>query len=138
MGITLAYAANQSFAMIALSERFAVATTDMERVALLSTGEALLAGANPGAVLQGTSTFASLFFVLLAGLMISLVMLRSKVFSRFTAIAGIVANCSALVYFPVILLMPSLLAIPFVISAPFRMLWYFLTALTLFRLGKKG
>jgi hypothetical protein len=138
MGITLAYAANQSFAMIALGERFVAATTDMERAALLSNGEALLAGANPGAVLQGTSTFASLFFVLLAGLMISLVMLRSKVFSRFTAIAGIVANCSALVYFPVILLMPSLLAVPFVISAPFRMLWYFLTALTLFRLGKIG
>jgi hypothetical protein len=137
MGITLAFAANQSFALIALSERFAVATTDMERAALLSNGEALLAVGNPGATLQGTSTIASLFFVLVAGLLISLVMLRSQIFSRFTAIAGIVANCSALVYFPMILLMPSLLAIPFVFSAPFRLLWYFLTALTLFRLGKK-
>jgi hypothetical protein len=41
----------------------------------------------------------------------------------------------ALLYFVAILFAPALLVIPFVVSAPLRITWYFLSALTLFRLS---
>ena len=135
-GITLTFASNQAFALFALSRHYAAATTAVERNALLSAGEALLAEGNPGVLLQGTGTFAGLFLVLMADLMISMVMLHRKVFGRWTAAAGIVANVSALTYFLVIPLSPARLAVPFVISAPLRMIWYFMTALKFFQLGR--
>jgi len=138
VGIIVYFASNQAFAMLALSERYGAATTDAQRATFLAAGEALLAINNPGALIQGTGTYASLFLVLLAGLIISIVMLRSNVFSKLTAVTGILANSSALGYFFVLAFVPAMLAIPFIISAPFRITWYFLIARKLFQLGKDG
>jgi hypothetical protein len=60
------------------------------------------------------------------------------VFSRLTAISGILANGFMLGYYLILPLAPGLLVLPFVLSAPFRVIWYFLTALKLFQLRKDG
>jgi hypothetical protein len=132
-GMMVYFASNQAFAMLALSERYAAATTEAARNTLLAAGEALLAVNNPGALHQGTGIYLSLFLVLLAGLVMSVVMLHSKVFSKTTAIAGILANGFGLGYYIVLVFSPSLLALPFVLSAPFRVIWYFLIARKLLR-----
>lgn len=54
--------------------------------------EALLAINDPGAIYQGTGIHTSLLLVTLAGLIISLVMLRSSIFGKITAYVGILAN----------------------------------------------
>ena len=101
----------------------------------LAAGEALLAINNPGAIYQGTGIYLSLLLVLLAGLIISIVMLRSSIFSKATACVGILANVFGLGYFIALAFAPAILALPPVISAPFRVIWYILIARRLFQLG---
>lgn len=135
VGIAVFFASNQAFSMLSLSDRYAAATTDAQRAMFLSAGEALLAINNPGAIYQGTGIYMSLFLVLLAGLIISVVMLRSSVFSKATAYVGILANAFGLGYFIALAFVPAIYALPPVVSAPFRVIWYILIALRLFRLG---
>ena len=136
IGIAVYFASNQAFAMLALSERFAGAASDAQRLTYLAAGEALLAVNNPEAIYQGSGIFISIFLVLSAGLIISIVMLRSNVFSRATAWMGILANGIGLCYFIGLAIGSDLYWIPIPISAPFRVIWYFLIALRLFKLAK--
>lgn len=136
IGITVYFASNQAFAMLALSERYAAATTDAQRSIFLAAGEALLAINNPEALYQGTGIYVSFFLVLLSGLIISIVMLRSDIFSKATAVVGILANGIGLCYFITLTFAPAIYWIPHPISAPFRVIWYFLIALRLFKLAK--
>jgi hypothetical protein len=136
IGITVAFTSNQAFAMLALSRQYAAATTDAQRAIILAAGEALLAMNNPDSVNQGTSSYVSLFLVLIAGLIISVVMLRSDFFSNATAYTGILANGIGLCYFITLAFAPTIYWIPIPISAPFRMIWYFLIAVKLLKLGK--
>ena len=136
IGITVYFSSNQAFAMLALSERYAAAATDLQRSAYLSAGEALLAINNLDSIYQGTGIYLSLFLVLLAGLIISIVMLKSDIFSKATAVVGILANGIGLSYFITLVFFPAIYWIPHPISAPFRVIWYFLIALRLFKLAK--
>jgi hypothetical protein len=138
VGIAVYLASNQAFAMLSLSEKYAAATTDAQRATFLAAGEALLAIYNPGAIYQGTGYYVGYFFVLLAGLIISVVMLRSSVFGKATAYVGILANGLALGHFLALAFAPALIVVPTPVSAPFRVLWMVLIALRLFRLGRHG
>jgi len=133
-GIVVYFASNQAFAMLALSNQYAAAASESQRVPILAAGEASLGINNPGTVYQGVGIYASLFLVILAGLIISIVMLRDNTFSKATGWVGIVANGSVLFYFLTLLVAPNLVAIPHVISAPFCITWYVLIALRLFNL----
>jgi hypothetical protein len=137
IGIVVYFASNQAFAMLSLSKQCAAATTNAQRDMFLAAGEALLAINNPGALHEGTGIYATLLLVLLAGLIISVVMLRSNVFGKATAVTGILANGFMLAYFVVLPFVPDWVVLPFVISAPFRVMWYFLIARKLFQLGKE-
>jgi hypothetical protein len=136
MGITVYFASNQALSMLALSERYAAATTDVQRSAYLAAGEVLLAANNPDSRVQGAGVSISLFLVLLAGLVISVVMLRSAAFGRATAIVGMLANGIGLCYFLTLAFLPAIYWLPHPVSAPFRVVWYFLIALRLFRLAR--
>jgi hypothetical protein len=131
VGIAVYYASNQTFAMLNLSGRFAAAASEAEQVLFLAAGEALLAIHN-----QGTGIQLSLFLLLLAGLIISIVMLRSGVFNKATAIVGILANGFGIGYFIGLLFIPDYSWLFPTISAPFRMIWYILIAIKLFQLGR--
>jgi hypothetical protein len=137
-GIMAYFVSNQAFTMLSLSERYAAAATETQRAFYLAAGEALLAWSNPGVLYQGTGIYVSMFLVPLAGLTISLVMLRSNVFNKATVVTGVIANGVVLGYFVVLAFAPMLLALPFVLSAPFRVTWYFLIAIKLFQLGKEN
>jgi hypothetical protein len=136
VGVGIYLASNQAFAMLSLSQRHAAATTEAQRDLFLVAGEALLSIHNAGAIRQGTGIHLSLFLVLLAGLLSSVVMLRGRVFNRATAITGLLANGLGLSYFITLALAPTICWIPPTLSAPFRVTWYVLIALRLLRLGK--
>ena len=135
VGITLFFATNQAFALLALSEQYAAAVTEAERAMCLAAGEALLAIDNPGKMTQGMANFLSLFLVLLSGLSISFVMLRSDNFSKAASWSGILANAFALAFYPFLVFAPAIAWLPPSISAPFRLIWYVLIAVGLFRLA---
>jgi hypothetical protein len=94
IGIAVFYATNRALPMLDLSIQYAAATTDIERSTLEAAGQAMLAvgqSHTPG-------TFIAFFFSEIAGIMISLVMLRGGVFSRLNAYAGILGFGMLLVY----------------------------------------
>jgi hypothetical protein len=135
VGIAVFFASNQAFSMLSLSDQYAAAT-DAQRAMFLAAGEALLAINNPGAMYQGTGIYLSLLLVLLAGLIISVVMLQSTQFNNATAYMGILANVFALGYFIALPFSLAIYWLPPTISAPFRIVWYILIALKLFQLGR--
>lgn len=136
VGIAVYFASNQAFAMLALSKRYAAATSDAQRSILQAAGEALLAINNPNSIYQGSGIYLSFFLVLIAGLIISVVMWRTDIFNKTTAVTGILANVIGLCYFITLAFTPVIYWIPIPISAPFRVIWYFLMALRLFKLAK--
>jgi hypothetical protein len=136
VGIAVYIATNQAFSMLTLSHRYAEAMTEAQRVMYLAAGEALLANFNPGTIEQGTGYYLSLLLVLLAGLLISSVMLQSTVFNKVTAYAGILANAIGLGYFVALIFAQEMLWLPPSLSAPFRMTWYILISIQLFKLGR--
>lgn len=136
VGIAVYFCSNQAFSTLSLSDRYAIAASDIQRSILLASGEALLAINNPGAIHQGTGIYTSFLLVSLAGLIFSTSMLRSDAFGRATAYAGILANVVGLGYLIALIFVPSMYALPTIVSAPFRVVWYVLIARKLLQLGR--
>jgi hypothetical protein len=132
VGIGVYLASNQTFAMLSLSKQYAAATTDARRAMLLAAGEALLAIHD-----HGTGVHVSFFLVVLAGLIASLVMLRSGILGRATAIVGILANGIRLCGLVALAFAPSIYSFAIPVSAPFRVTWYVMVAIKLFQLARR-
>jgi hypothetical protein len=79
VGIVCFVAARPAFEMLSLSDQFAATTNEVHRAAIVAAGEATLAA------FHGTAFHASYVLGSITGLIISLVMLKSHVFSRATA-----------------------------------------------------
>jgi hypothetical protein len=88
VGIAVFFATNNPFSMLSLSNRFAAATTDAQRYALLAAGEAVLVNTNQRAI-GGFNI--GLLLVSVAGLMVSSTMLTARSFRTSTAYVGILA-----------------------------------------------
>ena len=143
VGIAVYFASNTAFSMLSLSDQYAVATTDAQRTTLLAAGQAMLAinrftspGAHPGA-----GGYLSLLLIALAGMITSVVMLRSAVFNRATAYVGILASACDLVYCIAFAFVPAvdsgLLAVCFIPAAGLLlMIWHILVGRRLCQLGR--
>ena len=136
IGVAVYLASNQAWEMFSLSEQYAAATSDVQRSVLLTAGDVLLVTNHPEAPYQATGIYVGLFLVLSAGLLISIVMLQSDIFGKAVAICGILANGLALLGFIALAFGPTVSWIPPTLSAPFRMIWYVLIAIKLFKLAK--
>jgi hypothetical protein len=132
IGITLNLGANISLSMLSLSQRYAMASSEAQKTGLLAAGEVLLAGNDS----QATGPLISLMLVALAGLLLSLMMLRSY---RGTAIIGLLASGCDLLYclvFPLTPLAPVYLLLA--AAGLFWMIWHFLVARVLLKLAKEA
>jgi hypothetical protein len=128
--------------MLSLSDQYAAAATEAQRTTLLAAGQAMLAinrfsdpGAHPGA-----GGYMSLLLIAAAGMITSVVMLRSDVFNRATAYVGILASGLDLAYCVAFAFVPAvdseLLAVCFISAAGlFLMIWHILIGRRLFQLG---
>jgi hypothetical protein len=126
VGIVSFFVARPAFEMLYLSDQYAVATTDAQRSLFLAAGEAMYA------IFNGTASHLGYVFAALAPLIISVVMLRSNIFSKATAYMGILANVIALGFY-----VPKIGIIFGVISVfPFLMIWNILVARRFFQLGQ--
>lgn len=134
VAVAVYFASNQAFALLSLSDQYSVATTDLQRSALLAAGQALLAIHNSGAN-YGSGPYVSFLFANLAGLIIAAVMLRSSMFGKLAAWMGILANFFGLSYYLTLVFAPSMSAIPLSASAPFLLIWYLVVGRKLLRLG---
>ena len=125
VSIVLFIASNPAFAMLSLSDQYAAATSDAQRAVFLAAGQAALI------TWQGSAFQVSYLLGSIAAIILSAVMLRSRLFSKATAYLGILANVIALgLYVPVIGIYIS------IFSVVFLWVWYLLIACRLFQLGR--
>ena len=85
LGIGVFLATNRALPMLALSNQYAVAVTDAQRAMLEAAGQTMLSVGDS----HTPGTFFGLFLVEVAGILISVVMLRGGIFGKVAAYAGI-------------------------------------------------
>ncbi len=124
-GSAALFSARPALEMLHLSHQFAAATTEAQRVMYLSAGEGLLA------IFHGTSYMVSYLLGSITGLMLSIVMLRSQIFSRATAYVRI---ASSVLDFGLFLPIVGLYVSAF--SAVLLFVWNIMIARRMFQLGR--
>ncbi|MFC1619715.1 hypothetical protein ACFL45_07195 [Candidatus Neomarinimicrobiota bacterium] len=128
VGIATYYSSNPGFEMLSLSSQYAAATTNAQRALFLAAGQGMLA--------SYTGTAYDVYYVLNAAalLLIAMVMLRSRIFSKATAYIGLLAGG--------LMIIPASagiigMAFAFASLLPWA-IFSVLIALRLFRLGSGG
>jgi len=112
--------------LFALSKLYANAATEIAQSRYLAAGESLLA------MFDGIGWFTNTLLGALSLLISSLLMLRSRLYSRTTAYVGIVTNAAVCGFF-----LPGLGLFLLFLSLPGYMIWYFLLARRFFQLSKE-
>jgi hypothetical protein len=133
-GVTLFLAMPSVFSWLALSDKFATATSEAQKTLFLAAGEAILVsdmwhGSGPimGGILLQTGT-----------LLISVVMLWGKTFGKLTAYVGIVTHGLDLAHLLLIIFFPTGGVILMVIAGPLYLVWFPLLARDFFRLARSS
>jgi hypothetical protein len=132
LGTAVFLATNRALPMLALGNRYAVATTEVERAALVAAGQALLAvGAShtPG-------TFLGFLLGSIAGLINAALMVRSPTFPKATAYVGLVGTLFLLIFDSGVSFAPALwdaLMVVAIIGGLSTITWYGLVARDLWR-----
>jgi hypothetical protein len=125
VGCAAYFAANPAFSMLSLSNQYAAATTEAERTALQGAGQAVIAN------WTGSAFDVAYFLSAVAAIIVAVVMLRSNVFGKVTASAGLAMGALSLVpatagmvgvVFSLVVLIPTVI-------------WFILIAWRFFQLG---
>lgn len=135
LGVAVFYATNRALPMLGLSHHYAVATTDAQRALFSAAGQAMLSvgeSHTPG-------TFIGFFLSEVAGILMSIVMLRSKIFNTPNAYCGILGFGLLLVFEVCSSFVPAFsdVVLLFAMGGGLSsMAWYILIAQRLFQLGR--
>jgi hypothetical protein len=127
VGIATYFASTAAFEVLSLSNQYALAATDAERSVLLAVGQVMFA------IWQGTAFNISYIISAIALLIVSVIMVRSSIFSKVTAYMGILA--SLLMFVP-----PTVGSIGVflsLISLIPTAIWLILIARKFFQLGRR-
>lgn len=122
VGVTLIVATPTALPMVALSEKYASATTEAARTQLLAAGEAILAAD----IWHGTGAFMGGILLQTGALLISFVMLRSSAFGKAVGYIGIVAHGLDLGHIILGHLVPTVGVVLMAIAGPLYPAWFFL------------
>jgi len=142
LGIGIYIVSNSAFPMFSLSNQYFSATTDAQRSTLLASGQAVLAsGYDPTTLYQSAGYYMSLLFAAVAGLLMSIVMLHTRIFYRATAYVGIVASACDLIYLGGLAIVPQtdvylLAAVCIASGGLFITIWHLLIGIKLFKLSR--
>jgi hypothetical protein len=116
--------------VLPLSDQYAAATTEAQRATLLAAGEALNA--------LGTATPETIgfLFMAVAGLIISLVILRGETFGKTTAYVGLLAGGVTFANHISVVMAPSIADILMPVNGLLWLVWWIMISRRLFQLGK--
>jgi len=133
VAVTVCFATESTFALRHLAGQYAVAD-EVQRAQLLAAGEAVIASD----MWHSSGAYMSGFLMQGGGIIISLVMLKSKDFSKVTAIAGLLGNALDLTQHLLHPFAPSISAPIQMLMGPFYLVWFPMLARDFFRLAKRG
>jgi len=121
-----------SFSLLHLGARYMEASTDAARAGLAAAAEAVMASD----LWNSTSSYMGGIFLQGSGVVLSLVMLRSRDFSKVTAISGLLGNGFDLVQHILHIFLPAVAAPIQAVMGIFYLVWFPMLARDFFRLGK--
>jgi hypothetical protein len=124
IGNTIIFAGRPVAEMAYLSDQFAVATSELAKNQYLAAGEAL------HALFNGTAWMSSMFLIGISGIINSLLMLRSKVFTKATAYVGLIVSIAGLGF-----LIPGIGPILSLTATIGGVVWYLQIARVFYRLA---
>lgn len=135
IGAAVFFATNRAFAMLDLSQNYALATTTENKTIMLAAGQALLSvgkSHTPG-------TFLAFFLSESAGILISIVMYQGKLFSKVNALLGLISFSSLLIFEICTTFLPGLQGVAMIFAMAggiTSLVWGILTARNLLQLSK--
>jgi hypothetical protein len=133
IGVAVFYSTNRAFPMLELSSGYAAATTQAQRMMFEASGQAMLSvgqSHTPG-------TFLAFFLSEIAGILMAIVMLRGKIFSKGAAYVGIAGFGLLFIYETLSSFVPSSHDASLILAMGgglASMAWYILIARRLFQL----
>ncbi|MGE5419602.1 MAG: hypothetical protein ACM3UT_05420 [Chloroflexota bacterium] len=130
-GVILFLATPSVFSYLYLSDKFSAATSDFQKNQLLAAGESILASD----MWHGTGAKIGGLLLQTGALLISVLMLRSEVFNRATAITGIATHGLDLAHILIGFFAPATGNILMFIAGPLYLLWFPMVGLRLLKLG---
>ena len=132
MAVAGTFATESSFSLLHLGEQYVTATNEAMRTQLLAAGEAVIAAD------MWNSSAAYMGGILLqgSGVMISVIMLRSKDFSKVTAYSGLFGNGFDLIQHVLHIFLPVVSGYITMFMGVFYFVWFPMLARDLFRLAK--
>lgn len=133
-GVAVFLATNNPFSMLSLSNQYAAAATDAQKELYLAAGQTILANTNQRAF-EGFNI--GFFLLSIAGMIISIVMLRSRTFNKVIANVGILTFTISLVEYIRVVFMPSISLLLIIIAVSSGLLipiWLVLIARRLLKL----
>jgi len=134
VGVTLLLATPSVFSLMNLSDKYAMATTETQRSQLIAAGEAILASD----MWHGTGAIIGGFLIQISALIFSFVMLRGKVFNKFTAYVGIITHGLDFAHLIFLLVIPTIGITLMAIAGTLYLLWFPLIGVRLIQIGKEG
>jgi hypothetical protein len=129
--VTLVLAMPTALPLMALSDKYANATSDAMRAHFLAAGEAVLATD----IWHGTGAYMGGILVQTGAVWISVVMLRG-VFSKATAYVGIITHGLDLMHIVIVPFLPKASSVFMIIAGLGYPVWLFLVGQRLLQLGK--
>lgn len=136
IGAAVFFGTNRAFPMLELSGQYAQATTDAQRAVIESAGQAMLSVGRS----HSPGTFIGFFLGELAGVLMSAVMLQGKVFSKATALAGLVGFTLLLVFEVCTSFVPALSEICMIVAmggGVLNVIWMILLGRRLIQLARE-
>lgn len=130
-GLTMLLSTPTALSMLSLSDRYAAATSGAVKMQLLSAGEAIMATD----IWHGTGAILGGVLLQCGAVLICCVMLRGGVFSKATAILGIVMHSLDLAHIVGGLFLPAVGVILMAIAGPFYPIWLFMVGRRLLKLA---
>jgi hypothetical protein len=132
VGVTLFMATPSVLSMMALSDKYARATTEVEKSQLIAAGEAILSAD----MFHGTGAMIGRFLVQVGALLFSIEMLGGKAFNKSAGYIGIAAHGLDLVHLIFMLIIPTAGDILMAIAGTLYLLWFPMVGVRLIQIGK--
>jgi len=134
VGTTIFVTNNTALPMLELSNKYAASTTESQKTLLAAAGEAMLARGAHGSL----GVFIGFILPHIAGLIMSFVMLKGKIFNKVTSYIGIAGSTLILIYIILVTLAPGIKNMAMVFAMPgglLLMAWMIMFTIRLFQLG---
>jgi hypothetical protein len=136
VGTIIFVATNTALPMLELSNKYSASTSETQKSFLAAAGEAMLARGTHGSL----GVFIGFTLPNIAGIIMSFVMLRGKVFSKVNSYLGIAGSSLILIYLIMVTFVPATKNMATALAMPgglMAMAWMILYSIRLFSLGRE-